>query len=91
MANKLLEGVVRVQEGSVDTPVRDTCEYRYTEREEGIEETTPSEDVADALQHRERLAGFVTSIPGIDRCLWYHDLRRYGWRVLQFDHLLSTI
>ena len=39
--------------------MRDTCEYRYTEREEGIGETTPSEDVADALQHRERLAGFV--------------------------------
>jgi hypothetical protein len=49
VATKLLEGVGWVQEGSVDTPVRDTCEYRYTEREEGIGEATPSEDVANAL------------------------------------------
>ena len=59
MATKLLEEVAWAQEGSVDTPVRDTCEYRYTEREEGIGESTPSDDVTDALQHRERLAGFV--------------------------------
>jgi hypothetical protein len=49
VATKLLVEVAWVQEGSVDTPVRDACEYRYTEREEGIRETTPSEDVADAL------------------------------------------